>query len=201
MMLWMTCCKWPYHQKSFLSNISCLCDVNNSLWESLKVDHSVPYPYQKLHRYLCCSPVQREFSCTLNNSGSFLSAFILCSANKTNCVLVIPCRVWLCFNFSRTREWHQELWQQQLMLKYGNIVSLMDATYKTTHYNLPLFFISTRTNIGYCAVEEFIARSESSEYINTEKMGLSIWLIILAADEWTNYTHWYRYIIIHDNSS
>jgi len=69
---------------------------------------------------------------------------------------------------------HQELWQQQLMLKYGNIVSLMDATYKTTHYNLPLFFISTRTNIGYCAVEEFIARSESSEYINTEKMGLSI---------------------------
>ena len=59
-------------------------------------------------------------------------------------------------------------------VEYGNIVSLMDATYKTTHYNLPLFFISIRTNIGYCAVEEFIAGSESSEYINTVKMGSSI---------------------------
>jgi len=69
---------------------------------------------------------------------------------------------------------HMELWQQQLMLKYGNIVSLMDATYKTTPYNLPLFCISIRTNIGYCAVEEFIVGSESSEYINTVKMGSSI---------------------------
>ena len=69
---------------------------------------------------------------------------------------------------------HQELWQQQLMLKYGNIVSLMDATYKTTHYNLPLFCISIHTNIGYSAVEDFIAGSESSEYINTVKMGSSI---------------------------
>ena len=26
---------------------------------------------------------------------------------------------------------HQEVWQQELMVKYGNTVSLMDATYKT----------------------------------------------------------------------
>ena len=56
---------------------------------------------------------------------------------------------------------HQEPWQQQLMLKYGNIISLMDATYKTTQYDLPLFFISVRTNTGYCVVAEFIVQSES----------------------------------------
>ena len=36
---------------------------------------------------------------------------------------------------------HQEKWQQDLLLKYGNTISLIDATYKTTKYELPLFFI------------------------------------------------------------
>ena len=26
---------------------------------------------------------------------------------------------------------HQEQWQQDLLIKYGNVISLMDATYKT----------------------------------------------------------------------
>ena len=44
-------------------------------------------------------------------------------------------------DFKTTSLWvHQEAWQQELMLKYGNIVCLMDVTYKTTRYNLPLFF-------------------------------------------------------------
>lgn len=29
---------------------------------------------------------------------------------------------------------HQEKWQQRLLVKYGNAMSLLDATYKTTHY-------------------------------------------------------------------
>ena len=37
---------------------------------------------------------------------------------------------------------HQNAWQQQLLIKYGNTISLLDATYKTTKYELPLFFIS-----------------------------------------------------------
>ena len=40
-------------------------------------------------------------------------------------------------------------------------MSLMDATYKTTRYDLPLFFICVRTNTGYCVVAEFIVQSES----------------------------------------
>ena len=43
-------------------------------------------------------------------------------------------------DFGNTLLWvYQEPWQQQLMVKYGNIISLMDATYKTTRYDLPLF--------------------------------------------------------------
>jgi hypothetical protein len=52
--------------------------------------------------------------------------------------------------FSQTLLWiHQEEWQQNLMIRYGNTMSLIDATYKTTKYDLPLFFVTVRTNIGY----------------------------------------------------
>lgn len=72
---------------------------------------------------------------------------------------------------------HQEPWQQDLMIKYGNVISLMDATYKTTRYNydLPLFFVSVRTNSGYCVVAEFIAQSESVEHINEALETLKLW--------------------------
>ena len=55
---------------------------------------------------------------------------------------------------------HQMPWQQQLMTKYGNHISLIDATYKTTRYELPLFFVCIRTNVGYCVVADFIVQSE-----------------------------------------
>ena len=59
-------------------------------------------------------------------------------------------------DFETTLLWvHQEAWQQELMLKYGNVVCLMDATYKTTRYDLPLFFICVHTNAGYCVIAEF----------------------------------------------
>ena len=35
---------------------------------------------------------------------------------------------------------HQSVWQRQLLAKYGNSLCLLDATYKTTKYALPLFF-------------------------------------------------------------
>ena len=47
---------------------------------------------------------------------------------------------------------HQQPWQQ-LMVKYK------DATYKITQYDLPLFFISVRTNTRYCVVD--VVQSES----------------------------------------
>ena len=46
--------------------------------------------------------------------------------------------------FSQTLLWiQQEEWQQNLMIRYGNTMSLIDATYKTTKYDLPLFFCNS----------------------------------------------------------
>ena len=39
--------------------------------------------------------------------------------------------------------------QNRLLQKYGNYICLMDATYKTTRYALPLFFLCVRTNVCY----------------------------------------------------
>ena len=60
---------------------------------------------------------------------------------------------------------HQTTWQQQLKLRYGNTISLIDATYKTTKYDLALFFICVKTNVGYAVVAEFIIQCESAQYI------------------------------------
>ena len=49
---------------------------------------------------------------------------------------------------------HQEEWQQRLMEVYGYKISLIDTTYKTTRYDLALFFIAVRTNVGYIIVAE-----------------------------------------------
>ena len=60
---------------------------------------------------------------------------------------------------------HQEKWQMELLSRYGNEMSLIDATYKTTKYDLPLFFICVRTNVGYSIVAEFIVQSEDTDSI------------------------------------
>ncbi len=51
------------------------------------------------------------------------------------------------------------------MVKYGNTISLMDATYKTTKYELALFFVAVKTNVGYTAVADFVLQSETAEQI------------------------------------
>ena len=69
-------------------------------------------------------------------------------------------------NFKDTMLWiHQEKWQQELLTKCGNDISLMDATYKTTKYELPLFFISVQTNVGYSTVAQFITQNETAQDI------------------------------------
>ena len=70
---------------------------------------------------------------------------------------------------------HQESWQQQLLTKYGNTISLLDATYKTTKYELPLFFLSVKTNVGYSVVAEFIIQSETAPQILEALKVISQW--------------------------
>ena len=70
---------------------------------------------------------------------------------------------------------HQESWQQELMVKYGNTISLMDATYKTTKHELALFFVAVKTNVGYTAVADYVLQSETAEQISEALHILSSW--------------------------
>ena len=59
---------------------------------------------------------------------------------------------------------HQTSDQQMLLNTYGKMV-LLDATYKTTKYALPLFMLAVSTNVKYVPVAEFIVQSETSSNI------------------------------------
>ena len=70
---------------------------------------------------------------------------------------------------------HQTQWQKKLLERYGNNISLIDATYKTTCYDLALFFICVRTNVGYSVVGEFITQVETAEHISEALQQLCHW--------------------------
>jgi len=59
---------------------------------------------------------------------------------------------------------HQTQWQRRLLRRYGSIC-LLDATYKTTRYALPLFFLCVRTNVHYIVVATFVTQNEDSDSI------------------------------------
>ena len=70
---------------------------------------------------------------------------------------------------------HQEQWQRQLLCKYGNTLALLDATYKTTKYQLPLFLLCVRTNCCYIPVAEFIVERETSHLISEALQIIAQW--------------------------
>jgi hypothetical protein len=57
---------------------------------------------------------------------------------------------------------YQIQWQKCLLNRYGNELCLLDATYKTTKYCLPLYFLVVKTNIEYKVVAAFIAQSKQT---------------------------------------
>lgn len=60
---------------------------------------------------------------------------------------------------------HQTQWQRELLQKYGGDICLLDATYKTTRYALPLFFLCVKTNVDYCVVGSFVVQHENADCI------------------------------------
>ena len=60
---------------------------------------------------------------------------------------------------------HQTKWQSDLLNKYGGEICLLDATYKTSYYALPLFFLCVKTNVDYCVVTSFVVQTENSNAI------------------------------------
>ena len=55
---------------------------------------------------------------------------------------------------------HQTVFQQHLLRRYGNTACFLDATYKTTKYVLPLFFLAVKTNVDYQVVASFVVQDE-----------------------------------------
>ena len=60
------------------------------------------------------------------------------------------------------------------MKKYGNHIALLDATYETTKYSIPLFFVAVKTNVKYMVVgslAHWVIQEETTEAI-MEAMGI-----------------------------
>ena len=54
---------------------------------------------------------------------------------------------------------------KRLLKIYGNEICLLDATYKTTRYALPLFFMVVKTNVDYEVVGAFVCDGKGTETI------------------------------------
>jgi len=61
---------------------------------------------------------------------------------------------------------YQSAWQRRLMLRYGQDLVFLDATYKTTQYAIPLFFLCVHTNDGYAVVAAFVMEHENSSSLS-----------------------------------
>ena len=66
---------------------------------------------------------------------------------------------------------HQTVWQSRLLSRYGQELAFLDATYKTTKYSLPLFFVAVKTNVDYIIVASFIVQDETTASI-TEALSI-----------------------------
>ena len=70
---------------------------------------------------------------------------------------------------------HQTPHQARLMKRYGNDLTLLDATYKTTRYALPLFFVVVKTNTDYQIVASFVTQDETTDAIAEPLSFLKAW--------------------------
>ena len=52
---------------------------------------------------------------------------------------------------------------------------MLDATYKTTHYSLPLFFVVVKINVDYQIVGSFVVQSETADAIFEALMVVKSW--------------------------
>ena len=70
---------------------------------------------------------------------------------------------------------HQNADQKRLLNRYGNEICLLDATYKTTKYSIPLFFLAVKTNVDYQVVGSFAVQDETTEAISEALSVLKNW--------------------------
>ena len=69
---------------------------------------------------------------------------------------------------------YQSKWQRRLMARYKELICL-DATYRTTKYTIPLFFLVVKTNVDYQIVATFVTANETKESIKEALEILKSW--------------------------
>ncbi|XP_052098734.1 uncharacterized protein LOC127733410 [Mytilus californianus] len=60
---------------------------------------------------------------------------------------------------------YQSRQQRRLLQRYGNEICFLDATYRTTKYSVPLFFLCVKTNMDYAVVAVFASQFEDTKTI------------------------------------
>ena len=61
------------------------------------------------------------------------------------------------------------------MKLYGNNICLLDATYKTTKYAIPHFFVVLKTNVDHQVIASFTLQDETTLAIKEALLILSSW--------------------------
>ena len=61
---------------------------------------------------------------------------------------------------------YQSVWQKYLLDRYGSDLVFLDATYRTTRYAIPLFFLCVQTNAGYVVVAVMLMEKEDSSSLS-----------------------------------
>ena len=61
------------------------------------------------------------------------------------------------------------------MSRYGQLVCVIDATYNTNMYGLPLFMVCCPTNCGYFVVGSFLTTEETADAIAEGIKKLAEW--------------------------
>ena len=70
---------------------------------------------------------------------------------------------------------YQNEWQRRLFSRYGKELTLLDATYRTTRYALPLLFVVVKTNIDYQIVAVFVTENETEDSIQEALSIIKSW--------------------------
>ena len=70
---------------------------------------------------------------------------------------------------------HHTKFQKRMLKRYDNSICLLDATYKTTWYSLPLFFVVVKTNVNYQVVASFVVQDETTMAITEALRIIKSW--------------------------
>ena len=70
---------------------------------------------------------------------------------------------------------HQTTFQRGLLKRYGNYACFLDATYKTTKYALPLFFLAVKTNVDYQIAGSFVIQDKRKDSIKEALQIMQSW--------------------------